>query len=60
MNYNNLLELIAHIIYIITVIVLVLLFIYMMYLLFNETLVNSNSTLHVMPSNLGLPSIMYY
>jgi hypothetical protein len=60
MNYDSLLELIAHIVYIITVIVLVLLFIYVMHLLLNGIVVNSNSTLHVMPSNLGLPSVMIY
>ena len=60
MNYNSLLELIAHIVYIITVIVLVLLFIYVMYLLLNGISMNSNSTLHVMPPNLGLPSVMIY
>lgn len=60
MNYNNFLEIVLKIIYYMTLAILVILFIYVIYLLLIDGIQNYSPSLHTMPSNLGLPSVMYY
>lgn len=60
MNYDDFLEIVLKILYYIASAILVILFIYVIYLLLIDGTQNYNPSLHAMPSNLGLPSVMYY
>lgn len=60
MNYNNILEIVSKILYYVVLVILAILFIYVIYLLLIDGIQNYSPSLHTMPSNLGLPSVMYY
>ena len=60
MNYNNILEIVSKILYYVVLVILAILFIYVIYSLLIGGTQNYSPSLHTMPSNLGLPSVMYY
>lgn len=60
MNEMFAFEKIVRILYIITIIILIIFLIYLIYLLLVDRTQGYDPNLYVIPSNLGLPSVMYY